>query len=515
MGFFSSTSKKTAILLSYVTLVLNTATSIILTPLLLRYLGVDEYGLYQMVYSIGHYILILDLGISSVMVRYIAEYRAKGDKEGEENFSAIIGRITLFLAGIIVIVGLIVNGQLENIFKNLSTSDYEKSHRMFILMIIQFAIVILEHFFQGIAGAYERFNFLRSIGLGKVLLVFFLTIFFVKSGMGAVGIVVANLAVSVLLFFALSVYVFRELNFRIRFHRWDFVIIRPALGLMLAMLLQSLVGSVNYVADKTILGIMCTPKDVSIYAVATTIITLFNTVPTVISGLFQPQVTRMIVKGTTPASLTDLVIRVGRWQFMLCVSILMGLILFGKDFLTLWVGKRLSLEQITFSWIIVLIVLPFNMVPLIQTVCISILNGYDKRLDRSLILVGVSVVNVIVSVFCVRRYGPIGAPIGSAISYFLGYIVIMNWYYGRVIHLEVRRMFKEIFNKTMPCAMMTMLLCLPLWYWHSITWFSFIVKVSSFVVIFLVLMLLYGFNKEEKSIVHQALSHCYGRRKRK
>ena len=77
MSLINSTSKKTAAIFSYIFLALNSVSAIFLTPFLLKYLGVDEYGLYQMVYSIGQYILILDLGISTVMVRYIAETEFK------------------------------------------------------------------------------------------------------------------------------------------------------------------------------------------------------------------------------------------------------------------------------------------------------------------------------------------------------------------------------------------------------------------------------------------------------
>ena len=147
-------------------------------------------------------------------------------------------------------------------------------------------------------------------------------------------------------------------------------------------------GYVNSSADKTILGIMCKKADVTVYSIAASIITLFNTLPTVISSLFQPQVTRMVVNGASKSELTNLVIRVGRWQFVMCGLLLFGLAFFGIDFLHLWVGHRLTHDQQVFTWIIMMVILPFNMVPLVQTVCISILNAYDKRLYRSLILAG-------------------------------------------------------------------------------------------------------------------------------
>lgn len=509
MGYFQSTSKKTAALLSYINQGLSTLVAIFLTPILLKYLGVDEYGLYQMVYSVGHYIMILDLGIGTVMVRYISEYRARKDKRGEENFAAMIAVLTIIVAVFVFASGEILNFNIERIYTNLTSSDYEKSHQMFNLMVIQFVATVVDHFFTGIIGAYERFVYSRTLGIIRLLLSFALNVLFVVLGFGAVGLVLTNTVVILLLTAVNIWYVFKQLHFRVRLHQFDFVIVRPAFGLMLAMLLQSVVGVVNSSVDKTILGVLCTKPDVAVYSIAASIITLFNTLPTVISGLFQPQVTRMVVHGASSGQLTDLVVRVGRWQFMMCGLLLFGLAFYGIDFLTLWVGHRLSHDQIVFSWIIMMVILPFNMVPLIQTVCISILNAYDKRLYRSLILAAMCVINIIVSVVLVKLLGPIGCPIGTALSFLIGYAIVLNLYYANGLKLEVGRMFRDIINNTWWCLLLTAAVTSPLLFWKHYTIPIFLLKVSIFSVVFFVFMWLLGFNKDEKSILMPALKRLH------
>lgn len=500
MSFIHSKSKKTAAILSYINQALSTVVAIFLTPILLKYLGVDEYGLYQMVYSVGHYIMILDLGIGTVMVRYISEYQARNDKEGEENFAALIGIFTVFVAVLVFASGEILNVNIENIFQNLTSSDYVKSHQMFNLMVVQFMLSVIDHYFVGIIGAHERFVFLKITGLIKLTVSFGANILFVMLGFGAVGIVLSNTIVIVLVTMINVWYVFKQLRFRIHYHKWDFVIVKPAIGLMLAMLLQSVVGYVNSSADKTILGIMCKKADVTVYSIAASIITLFNTLPTVISSLFQPQVTRMVVNGASKSELTNLVIRVGRWQFVMCGLLLFGLAFFGIDFLHLWVGHRLTHDQQVFTWIIMMVILPFNMVPLVQTVCISILNAYDKRLYRSLILAGMCVINIIVSVALVKLFGPIGCPIGTAMSFLIGYAIILNVYYSKGLQLEVGRMFKEIVSKTWICLLLAAAVVSPLLLWKHYTICYFLLKAGIFSVVFLLLMWWFGFNEEEKKI---------------
>lgn len=501
MSFINSTSKKTASIFSYVFLALNSLSSILLTPFLLKFLGVEEYGLYQMVYSIGHYILILDLGIGTVMVRYISEYIAREDYEGMKKFAGMIAILTSLICIAVICVGIIINLNLENIFSNLSTDDYSKSHQMFNLMIYQFVITIIDQYIQGSISAHEHFVFTKVSGILKICSVFGLTILFVYLGFGAIGIVMANATAITLLSIINAIYAFKILHFRVKISKWNKAAMVPVFGLMLAMLLQSVIGNVNSSVDKTILGIMCTPIDVTIYSIAATIITLFNNIPTVISGLFQPQVTRMVINGTNGSELTDLVIRVGRWQFMLCGAFLSGIALFGMDFLNLWVGNKLSDESIHFALLIMLIILPFNMVPLIQTVCISILNAYDKRIYRSLILLLICILHIIFTVIIIKLCGPIGSPLGTALSYFIGYVIILNIYYSKSLHLEIGRMFKEILRRSWICIFASFAVCIPLYMWNIHSWGGLIIKGIIFIIVLFSLLYHIGFNQEEKSMV--------------
>ena len=496
----NSTSKKSAIIVSYLVLLFNTLSSVFLTPILLKYMGVDEYGLYQMVYSVGSYILILDMGIGTVMIRYISELRFKEDKREESNFAGMIGIVALAVC-LIISVGLkIIDINIESIYSDLSDADYSKSHVMLTLMVAQFVITIFSNYLHGIINAYERFLLSKTLNLVQIILSFGLTILFVLLGYGAVGIVLAHVVIAMLKMIVEWYYVLKVLHFKIRLYYWDGTIIKPVVGLMLAILLQHTVLYINTWSDKTILGVMCEKSDVAVYAIACTLITFFSSMTGILSSLFQPQIVKMVVKNADSKQLTDVVIRVGRWQFMLLGSILAAMILFGRDFITMWVG-----EKMLRAWTIFLIITPFMMIPLMQSVCISILNALDKRLYRSLILFFSSVINILITIVLIKKFGPLGAPVGTAISYLLGHIIALNIYYQRNIKLQVGRMFKEILSKTWLSIFITSIVCTPLLAWSNISFISFGIKCITFGICVFVLQYFWGFNPEEKSIVSSML----------
>mgnify|MGYP003613230898 CR=1 FL=1 len=75
---------KTGIILSYVIIGLSNLTGLLLTPYMLRSLGKSEYGLYSLIGAFVGYLSVLDFGLGNAIVRYVAKYRAEGDKKGEE-----------------------------------------------------------------------------------------------------------------------------------------------------------------------------------------------------------------------------------------------------------------------------------------------------------------------------------------------------------------------------------------------------------------------------------------------
>lgn len=79
---------KMGTLLSYVTIAIQNISAIIYTPLMLRFLGQNEYGLYQLGSSTVSYLGLLSLGFGSSYVKFYYEYKVKIRKKRFENLTA-------------------------------------------------------------------------------------------------------------------------------------------------------------------------------------------------------------------------------------------------------------------------------------------------------------------------------------------------------------------------------------------------------------------------------------------
>lgn len=98
---------------------------------------------------------------------------------------------------------------------------------------------------------------------------------------------------------------------------------------------------------------------------------------TAISGVYLPHVTEIVAKNEPVKKLSDLFIKIGRYQYYLLALVASGFVIFGRDFIDIWAGKDFEEAY----WITLLIIIPFT-IDLIQNIGLSIMqaqNRYDFR----------------------------------------------------------------------------------------------------------------------------------------
>ena len=99
---------RAGVVMTYLNIGLGSLIPIFYTPIMLRILGQSEYGLYSLANSVVGYLSLLTFGLGSTIVRYVAKYRAEGDKEGEEKVIGLFILMYSFLAIFVLIGGAII-----------------------------------------------------------------------------------------------------------------------------------------------------------------------------------------------------------------------------------------------------------------------------------------------------------------------------------------------------------------------------------------------------------------------
>lgn len=255
---------------------------------------------------------------------------------------------------------------------------------------------------------------------------------------------------------------------------------------------------INWQTDKIILAKVVNGTSVAIYAVGSTINSMFTRFSTSVSNVFAPRVNQLVANNeeNMDEQLSLLFIKIGRLQWFILTLVLTGFIFFGQYFIELWVGN----EYKNSYWICLLLMSP-AMIPLIQNIGIEIQRAKNKHQFRSIVYLIMSFINVGVSIIFANIWGEIGAALGTTISLLLANGLIMNIYYHKKLGINITAFWKSIM-KTIPGLIIPIIFgCLLMKYYHFSGVINYILFVTVYIVIYCVSIYVFSFNEDEKEII--------------
>jgi len=429
--------KKGAIL-SYVTIILTNGIGLVLTPFMIQKLGDSEYGLYTLIGSLIGYISILDFGLNNAIVRFVARYRALEDRKGEENFLATTMLIYTVIASLILAVGVFLYYHLETVFTKLTPSELDKAKVMFGILIFNLTITLPGGAFSAIANAYEHFVFPRMLNIVKYLVRSLLLVAILVWGGDAVSIVVLDTVINLLVIGINAFYIFYKLQVKFKLHKVDFTLVREIFNYSFWIFVFAIMGQFQWQSGQVILGVVSGTTAVAIYGVGIMLGTYYGAFSTAISSVFLPRATQMTAFEASGEELTLMMVRIGRFSLITLLMILGGFLLYGQQFILLWVGKTYQN-----SWLIALIIMFSYTLPLVQSFANSILEAKNTFLFKAVTYITLIIAGTVLGYFLIEYWGVFGLISGTTLGWILSQC-IMNIYYQKVLKLNIPLFFYRI-----------------------------------------------------------------------
>jgi len=485
--------------LSYITIILTNGIGLLLTPFMISKLGDSEYGLYTLIGSLIGYISVLDFGLNNTIIRFVAKYRAKNDRKSEENFLATSMLIYAVIAGIILIAGVALYLNIESVFKKLTTEELEKAKIMFAILILNLAITLPGGAFGAVCSAYEHFIFPRAVNIIKYLTRSLMIIGLLLYGGKSISIVVLDTVVNIIVIAIDFYYITKVLKVRFHLYHFNKPLIKEIFSYSVWIFIFAIVGQFQWRAGQIILGVISGTTAVAVYGVGILLGTYYGAFSTAISGVFLPRATQMAVLDASRDELTSMMIKIGRFSLITLLMILGGFLLYGRQFVHLWVG-----DTYKDSWIIALIIMVSYTLPLVQSFANSLLEAKSKFSFKAITYISLIVLGTAVGAYLVRFYGIIGLISGSVAGWLLSQL-IMNVYYYRVMKLDILRFFKELSSRLLPTFIVILALGYAVDFIPGDNWFNLLVKIFAFVCIFALLMYKFGMNESELAIMKGSL----------
>lgn len=504
---------KIGIILNYINLGLGNLIPLFYTPIMLNLLGKSEYGLYKLSSNVTSYLGLISLGIGAAVTRYLIKAQTEEGQEAEEKIFGLFMVIFQIISVLSLVVGIILTLNLDIWYADALTSEELSRMKILVfLMVLNTAISFSASPYMSVVTAHERFVFLQCMNIITTCVAPIINIVLLYLGYASIGMAASTLILGVLVRIIYVFYVRRSMHLRARYRDLPTYMLKEILMFSFWIFVGNVVGQLYNATDTVMIGMIpaLATTGVAVYNVGGVFNSMVFSLTTGVSSLLSPKANRMVFGGASEEELTELSIRVGRIQGFIISLLVLGFISFGRPFIHFYVGDGFEDAY----WVAVLMMIP-NMIPLVQSMCLSIIIAQNKHKFRSLVYLLIAIINVVGTWFAMKRWGIIGAAAVTAAAMLLGHGIIMNWYYARRTGLFIHQFWKEVgMVYIVPVCLCIVTLILDR-YVNFYNMVCMLLGIVLFTVLYMVLSWKFVFNTYEKNLLSESVRKIQKRIMRK
>ena len=319
-------------------LALPTLVALLTVPILIRYLGMEGFGIITLIGSIVGYFGVLDLNLTAGAIKYLAQFHAQQE---EEKFSETFwfGCIFYGLLGLTGALLLYVFAEflVEHVF-NLATKNHQDLLLALRLAALGFFLSQMQSYLLVVPQALQRYDYsAQSECMFGV--VFNITSAVVASlDGGIVGVIAARVVISVLNLIYLMA-MLHQLGIRLKPRRPSRYIVHLLTRFSAYAYLSRMGSLLHQYGDKLIIGLLAGPVAVTLYTVPSQLASRLLGLTYRLSSVIYPRVSALSARGEI-SQLRLLYLDSTRLLTYLNLAVLSIVILCGDKFLFYWVGEQ-------------------------------------------------------------------------------------------------------------------------------------------------------------------------------
>ena len=424
--------------------------AILLTPVLLSYLGKEQYGVWVAIGQGASIMMLLDFGIADSVARFMSRNLAIDNHE--ENIRVFSTALVIFFAAsiLIIVIIIIIAPFIPAIFK-IADIYRNKAVAVFLITSVNIALIFPLRVGRGLLKSKHRYDLISTYSVALSLLRVALVLIIFISGAGSL-IALALIAFCVSLLLELILFVagmkrhkgivfsrsaVKKQNFMELFSLGGSSVVR-AISVILYQRLQ-------IIAVGVILGTLAVP----LFSVPSILLISLGAFINRIGATFTPIASSMHAKGDN-AQLKKLNSIGIRYGLMLSLPLSIFLILFSESILHAWLGRS-KLEQQdlhTMTTVIRIIAIPFALnVPLKPSCIILTSTGKHWLVARFFCLSSVIGLLTTIVLMIFTNLGVLGAAIGISVTYLATGIFLWPMSICRHLQMSILNYFKDTYTR--------------------------------------------------------------------
>lgn len=309
-------------------------------PFIVHHLGTLDYGLLALIASIVGYFAIIDFNVTTGAIKFIAEFRAKGDSQAESGV-VVLGLIVTLAIGLAGCVGLLLFA--EPIITRVFQVPAERmASGVAALEIAAFGFFFgqVQQYLQSLPQALQRYGLSAGVESAFGVLVPVLSVMVLFLGYGLEEVVLARVACS-----ALNVVVLAWLCAPLFPHfAWrlpERALARRVLGFSGFAYLSRLAVLTYAHADKLIIGAALGPTAVAYFSIAATVAGRIIGITFRLSWIVYPAAAALAATGQWER-LKDAYFNTARYVFAINAGVVLLIALFAREIMHYWMGPQFA-----------------------------------------------------------------------------------------------------------------------------------------------------------------------------
>jgi O-antigen/teichoic acid export membrane protein len=466
-------------------------------PLMIHAFGDANFGIWILVASFMGFAAVLDLGLPSAVSRFISQAIGRGGQEGEREIKLITATafyifisITLLSVLLIGIAILLAPAMLKD------PAQIDLFRKLLLILCINNLFVFPTSVFEGILTANLRHDLISSRKIVFTVIRVASTIFLVKNNYGLIVIAWATVICNITDNLVRSVLAYRvDPRVSIAWANFTPSKIRQLFSYSVYTFIGKIADLLRFQINSFVITVFTDVALVTPYRVASRLIEYFMQFIGEIVSVFNPYFSQEEGKSNHEGIKEKFLFITKIVTYIATFAGLM-LLLFGKNFIERWVGPQYSISY----KILVILVIPITFA-LIQSTVFPLLYGISKHKFFAYTNIGEGVLNLIISIILVKKYGIIGVALGAAIPLLITKFFIQPLYVTKILNISLKRYFLVILG---PFILTVVTLIIP---WLEISrllkpnYANLVFFGAVQTLIFILVVYCFGFSKTEKDFV--------------
>ena len=427
----------------------------ILTPFIINQLGAASYGLWVLVGAVVAYGTLFDFGIWGTVIKYVAEYRARGAGVAAQHLVATALTLHTLLGMTVITISVLLAPIFPVIF-NVAPADRATASALVVIAGLGIGVAIPSTTSVAVLRGLQRFDLANLIAAGGTLLTGIATVLVLLGGGGVVAMAAVGIPIT-LLMQAPSVWLVYRIAPDLKFG-WrgaQCALVRQVLSFGSPLFVMQAAGRLQNKTDEIVIGAVLPVSAIAPYAVARRL------------SEWAALLTEQFVKVLLPLSselqastdwsrLRALYLISTRLTLAIFLPIGCAIVLLARPLLTAWVGPAFA-----DSAPLVAILTLAGLIDASQWPAGSLLQGTARHHRLAVISAGAAMANLALSIVLAHRIGVLGVALGTLIPTTVINLGLVLPYALRVIGVSAREMARQsvlpALAPVVPCVLFLLL----------------------------------------------------------